>query len=272
MSHNVSVTETTTTVAVVEDVTTVSVTSSSASYEISITNGGAFTAALNDLSDVDTTGVLDNYVLSYNSATTSWDVAAQTGGLGVSDGDKGDITVSASGATWTVDNDVVTYAKMQNVSATSRFLGRITAAAGDIEELTGTQATTLLDNFTSGLKGLTPLSGGGTSNFLRADGTWATPPSGSVGIVRSVSSISSPTTAGATAATDYVYLVSGTTTLTLPTAVGNSNLYTVKNTGVNTVTIATTSSQTIDGSTTASLPVANTSLCIISNGTNWAVV
>lgn len=100
---------------------------------------------------------------------------ASSGGGGVSDGDKGDIVVSGGGATWTIDNDVVTYAKMQNVSATSRFLGRITAGAGDTEELTGTQATTLLDTFTNLLKGLVPASGGGTTNFLRADGTWTSP-------------------------------------------------------------------------------------------------
>lgn len=105
-------------------------------------------------------------------------VSSQVISGGLSDGDKGDITVSASGATWTIDNDVVTYAKIQNVSATSRFLGRITGGVGDIEELTGTQATTLLDNFTSVLKGLVPASGGGTTNFLRADGNWTTPSSG----------------------------------------------------------------------------------------------
>ena len=78
-----------------------------------------------------------------------------------------------------LENDAVTYAKLQNVSATSRFLGRITAGAGDAEELTGTQATTLLDVFTAALKGLAPASGGGTTNFLRADGTWTAPPGGS---------------------------------------------------------------------------------------------
>jgi hypothetical protein len=56
----------------------------------------------------------------------------------VSDGDKGDITVSASGATWTIDNDAVTYAKIQNVSATDRVLGRSTAGSGDVEEITCT--------------------------------------------------------------------------------------------------------------------------------------
>lgn len=66
----------------------------------------------------------------------------------------------------------------QTSMATARLLGRVTAGTGVAEEVTGTQATTLLDVFTSGLKGLAPASGGGTTNFLRADGTWAAPAGG----------------------------------------------------------------------------------------------
>lgn len=60
--------------------------------------------------------------------------------------------------------------------ATATFKGRTTAATGNVEDLTATQATALLNTFTTSLKGLAPASGGGTSNFLRADGTWTAPP------------------------------------------------------------------------------------------------
>jgi microcystin-dependent protein len=55
----------------------------------------------------------------------------------------GDVTTSTNAAT--IANDAVTYAKMQNVSATDRFLGRDTAAAGDAEEITGTNAFIIIN-------------------------------------------------------------------------------------------------------------------------------
>lgn len=55
--------------------------------------------------------------------------------------------------------DSVTYAQIQDVSATSRFLGRITAGAGDIEELTAANAKTILGLAASDLSNGTTGSG-----------------------------------------------------------------------------------------------------------------
>lgn len=96
--------------------------------------------------------------------------------------------------------------------------------------------------------------------------------SGSSGITRVISSVATNTAAGATASTDYAYLVSGTSTITLPTAVGNTNLYTVKRVGTNTVTVATTGGQTIDGSGSAAINVRYVSLDLLSDNSNWNIV
>ena len=80
------------------------------------------------------TGVVEEITLGTNLTLTGTTLNASGGGGGVTDGDKGDITVSASGATWTIDNDAVTYAKIQNVTS-ARILGRSTAGSGDVEEI-----------------------------------------------------------------------------------------------------------------------------------------
>jgi hypothetical protein len=75
-------------------------------------------------------------VLTSNGATTlpTWETPS-SGGL--ADGDYGDITVSGTGTVLTIDNDVVTYAKMQNVSAADKLLGRGNGGgAGDVQEIT----------------------------------------------------------------------------------------------------------------------------------------
>ena len=53
----------------------------------------------------------------------------------LADGDKGDLTVSGTGTVWTIDPLAVTYPKIQQVTATSRLLGRASAGAGVIEEI-----------------------------------------------------------------------------------------------------------------------------------------
>lgn len=88
---------------------------------------------------------IESIIARYLS-TNGYTAGGGAGGT-LTDGDKGDITVSGSGATWNIDagavgtaelaGDAVTYAKMQNVSAASRLLGRGSASgAGDVEELT----------------------------------------------------------------------------------------------------------------------------------------
>jgi len=75
-------------------------------------------------------------------------------------------------------------------------------------------------------------------------------------------------------ATDYtVTLTSGTATFTLPTAVGiTGKIYIVKNKGAGVLTIATTSSQTMDGATTATISTTYAGRVLQSNGTNWDVI
>ncbi len=92
--------------------------------------------------------------LYYDIHAGNWRVVGGSGTItglmtgGVSDGDKGDITVSASGATFTVDNDVVTNAKAANMAADT-IKGRAHGAGtGDPTDLTANQTSTILDTAT----------------------------------------------------------------------------------------------------------------------------
>lgn len=114
---------------------------------------------------------------------------------------------------------------------------------------------------------------GAQSLFTNGSGLlyWSSPGGG--GISRSISNVSGTTNAGSSANTDYVYnAVSDSFTITLPTAVSNTNRYTMKQSSTGVLTIATTSSQTIDGSTTYSLSKQYQAVDILSNGSNWFLV
>lgn len=100
----------------------------------------------------------------------------------------------------------------------------------------------------------------------------ATGGGGGAGITRSINSIATDTLAGNSTTTDYVYLAAGTLNLTLPSTVGNSNLYTVKNIGAGIVTITPQAGELIDGQSNLQLPIQFTSVDLISNNSgNWDI-
>ena len=85
----------------------------------------------------------------------------------LTDGDKGEITVSASGATWTIDNDVITLAKLAHMP-TARVIGRTTGGTGSPELLTisGTGSVAMTNTPTL----VTPVLGAATATSISVSG------------------------------------------------------------------------------------------------------
>lgn len=128
----------------------------------------------------------------------------------------GDVTSTSGSVALTIANSAVTLAKMANLAANS-IIGNNTGSAATPIALTATQVKTLLaiastdvsglgvfatgtnaanltgtvpvatlPVFTTSTAGVVPASGGGTTNFLRADGTWANPAAPNLAVDRFV--------------------------------------------------------------------------------------
>lgn len=73
-----------------------------------------------------------------------------------------------------ITTNAVTNPKLAQIPAHS-YKGNNTGSTANAADITSTQLTADLNAFTSSLQGVVPSSGGGTTNFLRADGTFAAP-------------------------------------------------------------------------------------------------
>jgi hypothetical protein len=177
----------------------------------------------------------------------------------------GDVT--STGFATTIASGAVTLAKMANLAANS-IIGNNTGAAATPLALTGTQVTAMLDNFTSTTKGLVPLSGGGTTNFLRADGSWAAPAGGGGSSTTISINSGSYTTTYTLAAADAGKITNlaydGAGTVTIPTVASSSipvgSYYLFRLTGAGNALFRPASGVTIVGSETGSVTSTTTSL------------
>lgn len=114
-------------------------------------------------------------VFPSSSAGTNYQTVQSTG---TSQTQRGRLNFSSLFSTTDNSGNNSTDIGLASIAAHS-YLGNNTASAAVPSAITNTQLTADLNQFTSSLQGLVPSSGGGTTNFLRADGTWAAPSGGS---------------------------------------------------------------------------------------------
>jgi hypothetical protein len=115
---------------------------------------------------------------AYGRITAASSGAAPTGTVTSVALSSTDLSVSGSPVTTSgtitanINTNAVTNTKLAQMAANT-LKGNNTGSTANAADLTQAQVTALLNLFTSTLQGLVPASGGGTTNFLRADGTWA---------------------------------------------------------------------------------------------------
>lgn len=122
-----------------------------------------------------------------------------------------------------------------------------------------------------------PTADGATNTVLTTNGAGqlafaSVATGGGTGITRTPSIITANTAGASVALTDYIYIATAGLAFTLPTAVNNKNLYTLKNASSSSVLITAVGGNTIDGSGSVLSAINNQALDFISDNSNWRIV
>ena len=192
-----------------------------------------------------------------------------------------DISVSGNIAANNIVNAVngktggITLAAGTGVSV-AESSGTITITNTGVQSFNGSTGAVSFVNYVSsfnGSSGSVGISAGTGISITQSGTTYTIASTVSSGISRSIINVTGATTAGSASSTDYVYNgTSGPYAITLPTAVSNTNRYTIKNSGTGAISVYTTSSQTIDGITFYNLNKQYSAIDLMSDGSNWFIV
>ena len=161
-------------------------------------------------------------------------------------------------------------AKVSNIS-TALSIGTVTGTTFAITSDGGADDV-VIPVFTSTDAGLVLGSGGGTANFLRADGTFAAPPGAGMNFVLVTETTTSRTAVAFEAVMVDDDTAAGVVTITLPASVADAMIIVKKLGTTADVIIDGDSAETIDGSLTFTLTAQYASLTIIADGTGWNII
>jgi len=227
-------------------------------------------------------GTSGQFLQTDGSGALTWATAS---GSGSPAGNFGNIQINRNGAFATPASDSLDFESATGLTVKGNITssgGRLVAGtypggidistAGKIESLSGTlyvrdgtnvflQSGGVTSGVFEGSKFGVGIGGASPTHTLQSGGSFAT---------KYVSKSGNYTL---TISEQCVEVTATGLTMTLPTAVGiDGRIYTIKLTASGSSTIATTSSQTIDGSTTYSLSAQYKYVTVMSNGSNWIVI
>jgi hypothetical protein len=234
---------------------------------------GAGTSAITQLAAAGAGTMLQGVASSdpaFSATPTLGLASSATGKLNLAGTTSGTVTIQPQDAAGTFNFNLPTTA------GTSGFV--LTSAGGGSSPMTWSNVvtnpmTTGGDIIYGGASGApTRLANGSNGQVLTSAGSTNAPTWAAIGNITVVTK----TTTYNIAATDGLILCSGSAfTVTLPTAVGvTGETHRIKKTDsslTNIITVATTSSQTIDGATTTTLNTQYEEIVVVSDGSNWQV-